>query len=77
MPAGLPASKSGSRAVSCHFPARICMSKNDEYEYCPRCGGEIIRIRRRLFDRFLSLFRPVRRFRCASPGCEWRGNLRR
>lgn len=31
---------------------------------CPRCGGELIRIRRRLVDKALHLFNPVKRYRC-------------
>lgn len=44
---------------------------------CPRCDGDLIRIRRRLVDRLISVFVPVRRFRCVYLGCFWEGNLRR
>ena len=44
---------------------------------CPRCDGDMIRVRRRLVDRFVSLFVGVRRFRCVSPACNWEGNVRR
>jgi hypothetical protein len=32
---------------------------------CPRCAGNLIRIRRRVIDRLLSLFVPVRLYVCA------------
>lgn len=44
---------------------------------CPRCGGPVLRIRRRPIDRLLSLIRPVQRFQCIALECEWRGNLPR
>ncbi|MGE5320390.1 MAG: hypothetical protein ACM3KD_09435 [Hyphomicrobiaceae bacterium] len=44
---------------------------------CPACAQHgLIRIRRRLIDRILSLFVKQRRFRCTQPGCQWEGNLR-
>lgn len=46
-------------------------------EACPMCGkNALVRIRRRLIDRILSLFVRQRRFRCTQPGCQWQGNLR-
>jgi len=43
---------------------------------CPMCGQHgLLRIRRRLIDRVLSLFVRQRRFRCTQPGCQWQGNL--
>jgi hypothetical protein len=44
---------------------------------CPRCNGSVDRIRRRLADRIVSLFTPVRRYRCWNYDCKWEGNLRR
>jgi hypothetical protein len=44
---------------------------------CPRCGGESIRIRRRLIDRLQSVLLPARRFRCSSMPCQYEGNVRR
>ena len=44
---------------------------------CPRCEGDLIRIRRRPIDRMFSLFVSVRRFRCVNLGCIWEGNLRK
>jgi hypothetical protein len=44
--------------------------------HCPRCKGAIIRIRRTPLDRFLSLFVPLRRYRCVAIGCGWEGSLR-
>jgi hypothetical protein len=43
---------------------------------CPNCGGELVRIRRRVIDRLLSAFVPVRRFRCSMLECGHEGNLR-
>ena len=44
---------------------------------CPHCGGDLMRIRRRPVDRLLSVFVPVRRFRCVNFRCIWEGNVRR
>ncbi len=44
---------------------------------CPRCQRRTDRVARRWFDRFLSLFMPVVRYRCASAGCGWEGLLMR
>ena len=44
---------------------------------CPRCGGEVVRISRRLIDRVVSLVRPVQRYRCTASQCQWAGNLSR
>jgi hypothetical protein len=35
----------------------------------------LLRVRRRSFDRFVSLFRPVHRYRCYLLRCSWEGNL--
>jgi hypothetical protein len=40
---------------------------------CPVCGGRLHRVHRRLFDRMLSWYLPVRRYRCADPKCGWGG----
>lgn len=44
---------------------------------CPECGGESVRIRRRLIDRLHGVFLPARRFRCSSLQCQYEGNVRR
>ena len=45
---------------------------------CPVCGQPgLLRVRRRLIDRILSVFLSQRRFRCTQPGCAWEGNLRK
>lgn len=44
---------------------------------CPRCQRRTDRVARRWFDRFLSLFMPVVRYRCVSTGCGWEGLLMR
>jgi hypothetical protein len=36
----------------------------------------VLRIRRRAFDRLVSLVSPRQRFRCAGFGCGWEGALR-
>ncbi|PKO90341.1 MAG: hypothetical protein CVU18_00830 [Betaproteobacteria bacterium HGW-Betaproteobacteria-12] len=43
---------------------------------CPLCHGSTNRISRRVIDVLLSLFIPVRRYRCRSLTCTWEGNLR-
>jgi hypothetical protein len=40
---------------------------------CPRCGGKLHRIHRRWRDRVVSLYVPVRRYRCGDPSCGWSG----
>ncbi|MEP7209167.1 MAG: hypothetical protein ABI920_19715, partial [Casimicrobiaceae bacterium] len=40
---------------------------------CPKCGGDLVRVKRRLIDRVISLFGPVHR--CACTQCRWRGRL--
>lgn len=44
---------------------------------CPRCQRRTDRVARRWFERLLSVFMPVVRYRCASPGCGWEGLLLR
>jgi hypothetical protein len=36
----------------------------------------VVRIRRRVFDRLVSVVSPRQRFRCAAFGCGWEGTLR-
>jgi len=58
------------------YPKAAGVIQLDSY-WCPLCGQHgLIRIRRRLIDRILSLFVRQRRFRCTQPGCQWQGNLR-
>jgi hypothetical protein len=40
---------------------------------CPRCGGGLHRVHRRWHDRVVSLFVPVRRYRCGDRTCGWSG----
>ena len=42
---------------------------------CPNCGGTLVRVKRRLIDRVLHLFKPTKRFRCEWLGCGWEGTL--
>ncbi|MBK6469192.1 MAG: hypothetical protein IPF94_00290 [Betaproteobacteria bacterium] len=44
---------------------------------CPRCQRRTDRVSRRWFDRVLSVFMPMVRYRCASEGCGWEGLLMR
>ncbi len=44
---------------------------------CPRCSGSVYRVPRRFVDLLLSIFVPVRRYRCGSMGCSWEGDLRK
>jgi hypothetical protein len=44
---------------------------------CPACTGNLERIARRWPDRMLSLWVPVRRYRCTAQTCGWQGVLRR
>lgn len=43
---------------------------------CPRCEGSVYRVPLRFVDLLLSVFVPVRRYRCDEMGCNWEGNLR-
>lgn len=40
---------------------------------CPQCGDLASRISRRLYDRLVSLFQPMKRYRCDF--CGWTGNI--
>jgi hypothetical protein len=44
-------------------------------QVCPRCGGYLERIPRRLIGRLVSKIVLVHRYQCIGP-CGWRGNLR-
>jgi hypothetical protein len=44
---------------------------------CPCCGESIQRVRRRLLDRVISLWKPVVRLRCDAPACGWEGRVAR
>ena len=43
---------------------------------CPRCNAAIFRVSRRLIDLLVSVFVPLRRYRCRSMNCGWEGNFR-
>lgn len=43
---------------------------------CPRCKAPVFRVSRRLVDVLISVFLPVRRYRCRSMSCGWEGNFR-
>ena len=43
---------------------------------CPLCNSSTNRIPRRFIDLLLSIFIPLRRYRCRAMRCCWEGNLR-
>lgn len=43
---------------------------------CPVCAAPVMRIRRRVADRLLSLFVLVHRYRCLGFSCGWEGTVR-
>jgi uncharacterized integral membrane protein len=52
---------------------RLMTSPRLTVQACPRCGGELHRIRRRSRDRLVDRFVPVRRYQCRNKECRWRG----
>ncbi len=50
-------------------------SPHETQQICPRCHGEVARIHRRPFDRLVSLFYHVWRYRCCNIHCCWEGNI--
>ena len=58
-----------------HMPKQADYVNTCDLE-CPVCGTNLIRTPRRQVDRVVSLFVPVRRFRCQNFSCQWQGNLR-
>jgi hypothetical protein len=40
---------------------------------CPRCGETVRRIKRRLIDRIVSYFKPVKRYQCEF--CDWEDSI--
>ncbi len=59
-----PAADAGAAAIATHRMA------------CPRCNSSVFRVSRRFVDLVVSLFIPVRRFRCIAMNCAWEGALR-
>ncbi|KAB2970416.1 hypothetical protein [Zoogloea sp.] len=43
---------------------------------CPCCDGAAYRVPRRFIDVLLGVFGHTHRYRCATMGCNWEGNLR-
>jgi hypothetical protein len=41
--------------------------------HCPQCGGGLQRVHRQFADRAVSIFVPVRRYRCTNRDCGWSG----
>jgi predicted RNA-binding Zn-ribbon protein involved in translation (DUF1610 family) len=52
---------------------RVLASPRLSETQCPRCGSGLHRIHRRWRHRVLSLFIPVRRYRCTDQACGWQG----
>jgi hypothetical protein len=52
---------------------RLVRSASQTVLRCPRCGGGVHRVHRRWGDRIVSLFVPVRRYRCSNRECRWCG----
>jgi hypothetical protein len=44
---------------------------------CPRCNGELVRVKRRLIDRVMHWGSPRYRYRCYALDCQWSGTLPR
>jgi len=57
-------------------PSNVDHALNGNTRRCPLCHGTMNRIPRRFVDLVLSMFIPVRRYRCRSFDCDWEGNLR-
>lgn len=58
---------------------RFLRSRFWRIEACPRCGGQLQRIHRTRFDRFLTAFwlPHGRRYQCKDEDCRWSGLRRR
>ena len=42
---------------------------------CPKCGGDFVRVHRRIRDRLRSVILPVRRYRCSGLQCQYEANV--
>lgn len=49
------------------------MSLTSKKHCCPNCGEVTDRVKRRLSDRVISIFKPVKRYSCHF--CDWEGNV--
>jgi hypothetical protein len=52
---------------------RLCNTPALADAHCPRCGGGLQRVHRYSLDRAISVFVPVRRYRCTNRDCGWSG----
>lgn len=43
---------------------------------CPLCNRKLVRTRRHLSDRLISLVTPVQRYYCIDFCCDWQGRIR-
>lgn len=43
---------------------------------CPLCNRKLVRTKRHLADRLISLVTPVQRYYCIDFGCHWQGRVR-
>jgi hypothetical protein len=52
---------------------RLCNTPALADAHCPRCGDGLQRVHRHSLDRAISVFVPVRRYRCTNRDCGWSG----
>lgn len=52
---------------------RLMRAQRLTVQVCPRCGSDLRRTHRRLRDRLISLYVPVRRYGCRNGDCGWQG----
>jgi hypothetical protein len=45
------------------------------HHLCPDCGSPLKQIHRRSFDRLITQFYPIHRYRCSNANCRWEGLL--
>jgi hypothetical protein len=59
-----------------HQPLSSAAGEGLSRPACPRCGGAVNRVPRRLMDHLVSALMPVRRYSCRTLACHWEGTLR-
>ncbi len=60
-------------AVLYHIRWRLMNNPSLAAAACPKCDGPIHRIHRKPLDRLISVYVPVRRYRCHQSECNWNG----
>ncbi len=58
-----------------HSPA-IAAPSGSPAPRCPLCNRKLVRTRRHLSDRLISIVTPVQRYCCIDFGCHWEGRVR-